>query len=120
MHSTLRLFLASWLLLSSSAAIAGNPECSDHDKMAANLALSILKNANLLDTSGIDLRTTQITLMASERIGKDLYHKVYLFEFTDKSGKQTKVIARSVDSQAECDVSMRRVDVFIVSQQPGR
>jgi len=57
------------------------------------------------------------TLLASEQIGKDLWHQVYHIEFTKKSGDTIDAIAIHDASTEEC--SMTGVEVFLISRHLG-
>ena len=76
-----------------------------------------LKNAGLVDNRSIDSSKTKTVRLASERIGKDLWHQVYQVEFTKTSGETIDAIAIHDASEEEC--SMTGVDVFLVSRHLG-
>jgi len=73
-----------------------------------------LKNAGLADNYSIDFSKTKTVRLASEKIGKDLWHQVYRVTFTKKSGDVIDAIAVHDASQDEC--SMTGVEVFVVSR----
>jgi len=76
-----------------------------------------LKNAGITNNDKIDFAKTKTVRLASEKIGKDLYHQIYDVKYTEKSGKIIEAIAVHDASQEEC--SMTGVDVFVVSQHLG-
>lgn len=73
-----------------------------------------LKNAGLADNSTIDFSKTKTVRMASEKIGKDLWHQVYNVRFTKTSGDVIEAIAVHDASTEEC--SMSGVEVFVISK----
>ena len=81
------------------------------------MAFVHLKNAGLLQNETIDFTKTQITRLASEKIGKDLYRQVHQITFFRKSMDKISVVAVSDASYEEC--SMSGVVVFVISQQLG-
>ena len=98
-------------------AEASSPECSGPNNWASSMAYVHLKNAGLLQPETTDFAKTQVTRLASEKIGKDLYRQVHQVTFTKKSMDKISVVAVSDASHEEC--SMGRVDVFVISQQLG-
>jgi hypothetical protein len=79
-----------------------------------NMSFVHLKNAGLADNYSIDFSKTKTVRLASEKIGKDLWHQVYHVTFTKKSGDAIEAIAVHDASQEEC--SMTGVEVFVVSK----
>jgi len=73
-----------------------------------------LKNAGLADNNSINFSRTKTQRLASERMGKNLWHQVYLVTFTKRSGEEIEAIAVHDASQEEC--SMSGVEVFVVSR----
>src|SRR5215470_15368763 len=98
-------------------AEASSPECSGPNNWASNMAYVHLKNAGLLQPETTDFAKTQVTRLASEKIGKDLYRQVHQVTFTKKSMDKISVVTVSDASHEEC--SMSRVDVLVISQQLG-
>jgi hypothetical protein len=88
------------------------PDCSGG--WPTNMAFVHLKNAALADNDSIDFSRTKTVRLASEKIGKDLWHQVYRVVFTKKSGDTIEAIAVHNASQEEC--SMTGVEVFAVSK----
>lgn len=70
--------------------------------------------AGITDNEKVDWSKTVAKRIASEKIGSDLYHQVYLVRFTEKSGKVIEAIAVHDASSVEC--SMSGVEVFLVSK----
>jgi hypothetical protein len=87
------------------------PDCSDG--WPTNMTFVHLKNAGLADNTSIDFSKTKASRLASEKIGRDLWHQVYRVVFTKKSGEIIEAIAVHNASLAEC--SMSGVEVFVVS-----
>lgn len=87
------------------------PDCSG--SWPTNMTFVHLKNAGLADNSSIDFSKTKTSRLASEKVGKDLWHQVYDVIFTKKSGETIEVIAVHDASLEEC--SMSGVEVFVVS-----
>jgi hypothetical protein len=91
------------------------PDCSGG--WPTNIAFVNLKNAGLLDNGDIDwstktnIRTVRI---ASEKIGKDLWHQVYDVTFKKTSGETLEALVVHDASFEEC--SMTSPDVYIVSK----
>jgi len=88
------------------------PDCSGG--WPTNMTFVHLKNAGLADNSGIDFSKTKTVRIASEEVGKDLWHQVYHVTLTKKSGETVDAIAVHDASQEEC--SMSGVEVFVVSK----
>ena len=93
------------------------PDCSGAGDWAAGTTLAAMKNADLINPGKIDPPKTKIVRLASERIGKDLWHQVYLVSFTMKSGEIIQAIAVHDASNEEC--SMTSADVFVISKHLG-
>ena len=107
------------ILVTSASAIAQSqtekthgPDCSGG--WPTNMTFVHLKNAGLTDNSSIDFSKTKTVRIASEKVGKDLWHQVYHVTFTKKSGDAIDAIAVHDASQEEC--SMTGVEVFVVSK----
>src|SRR5258707_8486476 len=73
-----------------SSAPAKEPDCSGGWPTA--MAFVHLKNAGITDNDEIDFSKTKTVRLASERIGKDLYHQVYDVKYTEKSGRIIEAI----------------------------
>ncbi len=78
------------------------------------MAFVLLKNAGLTDNDKIDFNKTKTARMASENVGKDLYHQVYDVIYTEKSGRTIETIAVHDASLEEC--SMTAVELYVVAQ----
>jgi hypothetical protein len=96
----------------SKTESAHGPDCSG--TWPTNMAFVHLKNAGITDNSKVDFSKTKTVRLASERIGKDLFHQVYDVNFTEKTGSVIEVIAIHDASYEEC--SMTGVEVFVVSR----
>ncbi|WP_216850244.1 hypothetical protein [Granulicella sp. L46] len=78
------------------------------------MAQSVLKNAGLLTNEEMDFEKTKTVRLASERVGKDLWHQVYLVKFFKKSGGGLEAVAIHDASMEEC--SMTEVRVLVISR----
>jgi hypothetical protein len=76
-----------------------------------------LKNAGITDNMKVDFSKTKTVRLASERIGKGLYHQVYDVKFTERTGNVIEVIAVHDASYEEC--SMTGVEVLLISKHLG-
>jgi hypothetical protein len=88
------------------------PDCSE--AWPTTMTLVHLKNGGLIDAKRIDSAKTKTVRLASEKIGKDLWHQVYHVTFVMKSGDAIEAIAVHDASLIEC--SMSGVEVFVVSK----
>jgi hypothetical protein len=89
-----------------------SPDCSGG--WPTNMTFVHLKNAGLAHNSDIDFSKTKTVRIASEEVGKDLWHQVYHVTFTKQSGGTIDAIAVHDASQEEC--LMSGVEVFVVSK----
>jgi len=106
------LLISISAIAQSQAEKARGPDCSGG--WPTNMAFVHLKNAGLADNHSVDFSKTKTVRLASEKIGKDLWHQVYHVTFTKKSGDAIDAIAVHDASQEEC--SMTGVEVFVVSK----
>jgi hypothetical protein len=93
--------------------LSSGPDCSG--SWPTNMAFVLMKNAGITNNEKIDLSKTKTVRLASEKIGKDLYHQVYDVVFTEHSGRTIEAIAVHDASHQEC--SMTGVELFVVSQR---
>jgi hypothetical protein len=115
----MKRLLLCFMLAVTTAAIAQSQSDKTHGpdcrgSWPTNMAFVHLKNAGLIDNSSTDFAKTKTLRLASEKIGKDLWHQVYQITFTLKSGDTIDAIAVHDASQEEC--SMSGVEVFVVSR----
>jgi hypothetical protein len=96
-----------------SSHLSNGPDCSGG--WPTNMALVLMKNAGITNNEKIDFSKTKSVRVASERIGKDLYHQVYDVTFTEYSGHTIEAIAVHDASPEEC--SMTGVQLFVVSEK---
>lgn len=73
-----------------------------------------MKNAGIVDIINLDESKTEVTLLASEKKGKDLYTQVYHFIFHDKKGNTYQIITKNDASSEEC--SMSEVNSYLISK----
>jgi hypothetical protein len=90
------------------------PDCNS---WPTNMSFVELKNAGITDNKKVDFSKTKTVRIASESIGKGLFHQVYDVKFTEFSGNVIEVIALFDASYEEC--SMTGVEVFVVSRHLG-
>ena len=113
---TVLLFVMLLISISAIAQLQAEkthgPDCSGG--WPTNMAFVHLKNAGLADNYSVDFSKTKTERLASEKVGKDLWHQVYHVTFTKKSGDAIDAIAVHDASQEEC--SMTGVEVFVVSK----
>jgi hypothetical protein len=81
------------------------------------MAFVHLKNAGLTDNDKLDFTKTKTVRLASEKVGKDLYHQVHFVVFTEKAGGTIEVVTNNDASNEEC--SMSGVEVYVVSKRLG-
>jgi len=81
------------------------------------MAFVLLKNEGITNNEKVDFSKTETVRLASEKIGKDLYHQVYLVKLREFSGRTIEAIAVHDASSEEC--SMTEVELFVVSQRLG-
>lgn len=98
-------------------SLAKSTDCSGVNGWATNMAFVHLKNAGLTTNDQLDFTKTKSTLLASEKIAKDIYRQIHLIMFTEKAGNTIQVITSNNTSSEEC--SMSGVDVFVVSRHLG-
>jgi len=91
------------------------PDCSGGWPTA--MTFGHMKNAGLVDNASIDFSKTKTVRLASQRVGKDLWHQVYRVTYTKKSGETIEAIAIHDASTKEC--SMTGVDVFVIARHLG-
>jgi len=114
----MKRLLALVVFLAVATAVArpqaeniNGPDCSG--SWPTNMTFVHLKNAGLADNSSIDFSKTKTSRLASERVGRDLWHQVYYVTFTKKSSETIEAIAVHDASLEEC--SMSGVEIFVVS-----
>jgi hypothetical protein len=92
-----------------------SPNCSGIQRWATSSAYIALKDKGLLTEEGNDFSKTVTKLIASEKIGKDLYTQVHQITFTNKNGSTVEVITVNNASSEEC--SMNEVKVYVVARE---
>jgi hypothetical protein len=107
------LILAFSMNATAQSAKRNGPDCSGG--YPTNLAQGLLKNAGLLKNQDVDFSKTKTIRLASESLGKDLWHQVYLVTFFKQGGGAIEAIVLHNASQEEC--SMTGVHVFVVSER---
>jgi hypothetical protein len=111
-----RLLFAFLLLVTvhtpARASQMQGPDCSGG--WPTNMAQVSLKNAGLLNNTEIDFTKTKTIRLASEKVGKDLWHQVYFVTFFKRSGDTIRAVVVHDASIEEC--SMTGVQVYVVSR----
>jgi hypothetical protein len=102
--------LAVTVPATAQSSKAHGPDCSGG--WPTNMAQASLKNAGLLNNMEIDFAMTKTTRLASENVGKDLWHQVYLVTFSKRSGEKIQAVVVHDASSQEC--SMSGVQVYAV------
>lgn len=95
-----------------TSPLSAGPDCSGG--WPTNMTLSLLQNAGITASRKIDFSKTTTTRIASQRIGRDLFHQVYDVVYTEQSGRKIEAIAVHDASNEEC--SMTGVELYVVSQ----
>jgi|GEM_PF-2009698 len=88
------------------------PDCSGG--WPTQMAFAKLKNAGLANANVLDLSKTKTIRLASQPMGGNLWHQVYLVTFFKKFGEKIEAIVIHDASDEEC--SMTDVDIYVVSQ----
>ena len=96
----------------SKAQKLDGPDCSGG--WPTKMAFTHMKNARFVSNHDLDATKTTTVRLASERIGKDLWHQVYLVTFTKTSGESLQAFAIHDASTEEC--SMTGVEVYVVAK----
>jgi hypothetical protein len=116
-------FLTAWItclaLLQtfSPPAYAKDPDCAYQGGFPSSVAHTYLRNAGFFKPGEVNIGKSVTTRLASEKIGKNLYHQVHLVKFIRTSGKEFSVITVSDGSREECSLS--DVVVYLISKQYG-
>jgi hypothetical protein len=115
---SLRLPVTSfaWLLL-ATASYAKDPDCAGTNRWPTAMAFGHLKNAGLTTNDKLDFTKTKTTLLATQRLGKDLYRQLHHVVFTEHSGTTIEVITSNNVSSVECSES--GVVVYVISKRLG-
>lgn len=107
------LALALSMTAGAQAMKTPGPDCSGG--WPTSMTQALLKNDGLLKNEDVDFSKTTTTRLASERLGKDLWHQVYLVTFFKRSGGSIQAVVVHDASIKEC--SMTGVHVFVVSKR---
>lgn len=108
---TTLLFCISAISQSKNEKVNG-PDCSGG--WPTNMTFAHLKNAGLVNNHDIDFSKSKTIRVASQQVGKNLWHQVYHVTFAQTSGANIEAIAVHDASTEEC--SMTGVEVFVVSK----
>jgi hypothetical protein len=92
-------------------------DCAKPERWATSMAQVQLKNNGFLKNEDIDFSKTSVTLLAQEKLKKDLYHQIQKVVFTKKDGETIVAITENDASSEEC--SMTGVKVYSVSKEFG-
>jgi hypothetical protein len=102
--------------LSGFSAAHADPDCAGPGRWPASMTFAHLKNARVLTNDDVDFSRTASTLIASQKIGADLYRQVFLVKYYLKDGRSESAIAVSDASNEEC--SMSDVKVYRIVDPP--
>ena len=92
--------------------LAKGPDCYN---WPMNMTEMWMRSAGIVDFKNLNIQKTKITLLASEKKGKDLYTQVYHFVFYDKKGNTYEIITTNEASYEEC--SMSQVNSYLISKR---
>ncbi len=106
-----KLSLLILLMLSPILSFSKAPDCHN---WPMNMTKMWMRNAKIVDFKNLEESKTKITLLASEKKGKDLYTQIYHFIFYDKKGNTYEVITKSDSSYEECSIS--NVSSYLISK----
>ena len=101
----------------SLAASGAAPDCSGVERWATKSAHSYLLSEGIVTRESLDLTKTRTELLASEKIGADMYRQVHHVSFARRDGAVVDVITKNEASSQEC--SMSPVTVYVVSKRLG-
>ncbi|PIT28370.1 hypothetical protein [Snodgrassella alvi] len=93
-------------------SFAKAPDCHN---WPMNMTEMWMRSAGIVDFKNLNIPKTKITLLASEKKGKDLYTQIYYFVFYDQKGKSYEVITKNEASYEEC--SMSQVNSYLISKR---
>lgn len=110
------LFLATALSAQPQPNRTHGPDCSGG--WTTDVTLALLKGAGLVNVRELDFSKTRTVRLASERIGKDLWHQVYRVIYVRNSGESIEAIAIHDASQGEC--SMTAPELFVIAKHLGQ
>lgn len=110
----MKKFVFALLLVAPALGLVKAPDCAS---WPTNMALVHLKNAGVTDPTKVDESKTKAILLASEKVGKDLYRQIYEITFQERAGGTIQVVTNSEASSEEC--SMSGVDVYVVARKIG-
>ena len=105
--------LAAAIILSTAPAFAKDPDCGGPNYWPAAMLFVAMKNAKIVTNDQIDFSRTQVTRIASEKIGPDLWRPVHIVQYFRRDGSALQAKAVSNSSQEDC--SMGDVKTFVIS-----
>lgn len=120
MWNSKKLRLAACLATSVAigAPAHADPNCAGPNRWPANMTYAWFKNAGLLTPGQVDFARARSELIASQKIGRDLYRQVFKVAFQLKGGRTLAAITVSDASSHEC--SMSAVTVYHIADAPRR
>lgn len=89
-------------------------ECAGPDRWAAQSAETRLRNDGVFRPEEIDYSKTQVTLLAQEKIKRNLYRQIQKIVFVKKTGEEIVVITDNEASPREC--SMTAPDIYLINK----
>jgi hypothetical protein len=75
----------------NAPTLPSGPDCSGG--WPTNMAQALLQNAGMMGSNKIDFSKSKTIRLASQKIGKNLYHQVYDVVFVEYSGRKIQAIA---------------------------
>ena len=116
---TIKKFIFVLSVIASTAYANGRlEECAKPNSWAASMAQTHLKNAGLLKNEEIDFAKTEVSLLASEKKDRVLYHQIQKIVFSKKNGGKISAITENDASSEEC--SMSNVKVYLLDRELGQ
>jgi len=106
---TVGVLAVSVVALVATAPASADPDCSGPNRWPASMALATLKNAGLITNKTVDFSRTTSLMIASQKIGADLYRQVFKITFRLKAGGSVTTIVVSDASEGECSISQPTV-----------
>ncbi|GMQ48570.1 hypothetical protein VB10N_35690 [Vibrio sp. 10N] len=105
-------FLVTMSLAYASSTL---PDCDSPQSWAATMAYVQLTNSDINLKEKINPNSTVVTLLASEKIGEDIYRQIHHVDFKLHTGEVITVITSNEATSEECSYS--GVDVYEVKSK---
>jgi hypothetical protein len=92
-------------------------DCAQPERYAPSMVQAGLKNEGLLESEDIDFTKTRVTLLAQEKLKKDLYKQIQKVVFVKKNGSELEAIAENEVSSEECSVG--KLKIYLIQKELG-